>query len=73
MGGHGNLGEMKAETFEISSLKGHMWKEMGCLQGLLLLLFLIALVLGLFGAFLKMLGTYAKLADYPHSQPLQQV
>ena len=45
---------------------------MGCLLGLLLLLLLIVLVPGLFGAFLKMLGTDSKLADYPHSQPLQQ-
>jgi len=46
---------------------------MGFLQSLFLLLFLIVLVLGLFGAFLKMLGTDSKLADYPHAQPLQQV
>lgn len=45
---------------------------MGCFQGLLLLLFLIVLVLGLLGAFLKVLGTDSKLDDYPHSQPLQQ-
>lgn len=41
------------------------------LQGLLLLLFLTELELGLLDVFLKMLGTDSKLANYPHSQPLQ--
>lgn len=45
---------------------------MSSLQGLLLLLFLIALRSGLVGAFLKALGTESKLASYPPSQPLQQ-
>lgn len=44
---------------------------MGGLQGLLLLQFLTAVVL-VCGAFLKMLGTHPELAQYPHSQRLQQ-
>lgn len=44
---------------------------MGGLQGLLLLLFLTALVL-VWGAFLKMLSTHSELAHYPHSQRLQE-
>lgn len=42
---HGHPGEVKENNFEISGLKSHLWKEMGGLQGLLLLLFLTALVL----------------------------
>lgn len=44
---------------------------MGVLQGLLLLLFLTALVL-VCGASLKILGTHSELAHHPHSQRTQQ-
>lgn len=72
-GSHGHPGEVKENNFEISGLKSHLWKEMGGLQGLLLLLFLTAVsCAGLSGAFLKMLGTHSELAHYPHSQRLQQ-